>query len=108
MIFDAYGSPRVFQSPFRRRTETVAAGKAIVGALLGGPFYYWRKQAPIEAIILFMAELILFVVSNRAISATAIDSTTPSLILWLGSGLLAPVLLPVCYRRKGWTEIPTF
>lgn len=67
--------------------------------------YYWRKQAPVEALLFLTAELILFVVSNRAISANAIDSTTPSLLLWLGAALLAPVLLPLCYRRKGWTEI---
>ena len=102
----AYSSTRVFESPFLRRTQTVSAGSAILGALFAGPFYYWRKQAPVEALMLFTAELVLFVVSNRAIvSGGAIDSATPGLILWLGAALLAPVLLPMCYRRKGWVEV---
>jgi hypothetical protein len=100
-----YTARRVFQSPFLHRTETVSGGGAVIGALLAGPFYYWKKQAPVEALVLFTAELILFVLSNRAIDSGAFDGTTPSLILWLASALLAPVLLPMCYRRKGWIEI---
>ncbi len=101
-----YTSTRIFESPFLRRTETVSGGAAVIGALLAGPFYYWKKQAPVEALLLFTAELLLFVVSNRAIvNGGAIDSATPSLILWLGAALLAPVLLPMCYRRKGWIEV---
>jgi hypothetical protein len=95
---------RIFRSPFLRRTETVG-GSAVIGALLTGPFYYWRKQAPVEAVVLFTAELVLFLMSNHAISSNAIDSTTPSLILWLASAIAAPVLLPMCYLRKGWIEI---
>jgi hypothetical protein len=107
MSLTDYTATRIFQSPFLRRTETVSAGRAVIGALMAGPFYYWRKKAPVEAVILFTAELVLFVLSNQAISTDAIDSTTPSLLLWLGSALLAPVLLPICYRRKGWIEIAT-
>lgn len=108
MSIGGYTSTRVFQSPFLRRTQTVNAGGAVFGALIGGPFYYWKKQAPIEALVLFTLELVLFVVSNRAIvSVGAVDSATPSLVLWLGAALLAPVLLPMCYRRKGWIEIAT-
>jgi len=101
----AYSSTRIFESPFRRRTETVNGTGAIVGALLSGPFYYWRKQAPVEALILFTAELILLLLSNPDIGRGAVDTATPSLVLWLGAALLAPVLLPMCYRRKGWVEI---
>ena len=103
-LFD-YTRTRIFQSPFLRRTETVNGTGAVIGALLTGPFYYWRKQAPVEAVLLFTAELVLFLMSNHAIGSNAIDSTSPSLVLWLGAALLAPVLLPMCYRRKGWIEI---
>jgi hypothetical protein len=102
-----YTATRVFQSPFLRRSETISGGGAVIGALLTGPFYYWKKQAPVEALILFTIQLVLFVLSNRAIATGAIDSTTPSLVLWLGAALLAPVLLPMCYRRKGWIEVAT-
>jgi hypothetical protein len=102
-----YTATRIFQSPFLRRTQTISGGGAVIGALLTGPFYYWRKQAPVEALILFTIQLILFLLSNRAIVDGTFDTTTPSLVLWLGSALLAPVLLPMCYRRKGWIEIAT-
>jgi hypothetical protein len=103
MNLSDYTGTRIFESPFRRRTEKVGGG-AIVGALLGGPFYYWKKQAPIEAAVLLTAELVLFVLSNRAIG-NALDGTTPSLILWLVSAFAAPVLLPLCYLRKSWIEV---
>ncbi|HEX4112689.1 MAG TPA: hypothetical protein VH020_09160 [Stellaceae bacterium] len=104
MSLSTYTGTRIFQSPFLRRTETVGGG-AVIGALLGGPFYYWKKQAPVEAVVLFTAELVLFLLSNQAINSNAIDSTMPSLILWLVSAFAAPVLLPMCYLRKGWIEI---
>lgn len=103
----AFTSTRVFESPFRGRTETVNGTGAVFGALLTGPLYYWRKQAPVEALILFTAELILFLLSNPNIAQGAVDTATASLVLWLGAALLAPVLLPMCYRRKGWIEIVT-
>ena len=102
-----YTSTRIFQSPFLRRTQTVSSVGAVLGALIGGPFYYWRKQAPIEALVLFTLEVVLILVSNRGLSDRAIDTTTLSLVLWLGAALLAPVLLPMCYRRKGWVEVAT-
>ncbi len=101
----AYTSTRVFESPFRSRTQTVNGTGAMIGALFGGPFYYWRKQAPVEALLLFTAQLILFFLSNPNIGHGAVDTATPSLVLWLGAALLAPVLLPMCYRRKGWIEV---
>jgi hypothetical protein len=102
MTLSDYTGTRIFESPFLRRIEKVSGG-AVIGALLGGPFYYWKKQAPIEAAVLFTAELVLFVLSNQA--GNAMDATIPSLILWLVSALAAPVLLPLCYLRKGWIEI---
>ncbi len=101
----AYSSTRVFESPFRHRTEAVNGTGAVFGALLTGPLYYWRKQAPVEALVLFTAELILFLLSNPDIGQGNVDTATPSLVLCLGAALLAPVLLPMCYRRKGWIEI---
>lgn len=105
MPLNLFTATRVFQSPYLRRTETLSGWRAILGALLSGPFYYWKKQAPVEAAVLFTAELVLFFISNHAISNNAIDGTTPSVILWLASAFAAPVLLPMCYRRKGWVEI---
>ena len=33
------------------------------------------------------------------------DSLDLGTLIWLGFALAAPVLLPACYRRKGWVEI---
>ncbi|MGH6981044.1 MAG: hypothetical protein ACREFC_07535 [Stellaceae bacterium] len=107
MSHGSYTSTRIFQSPFLRRTQTVRGVGAVLGALIAGPLYYWRKQAPIEALVLFTLELVLFLMSNHGISERAIDTTTASLVLWLGAALLAPVLLPMCYLRKGWIEVAT-
>ncbi|HEY5211203.1 MAG TPA: hypothetical protein VIJ42_17320 [Stellaceae bacterium] len=104
MSLSDYTATRVFESPFLRRTEMVS-GSAVISTLLLGPLYYWRKQAPIEATILFTANLILFVVSLQNWSSGPFATSYPGLILWLGSALLAPILLPLCYRRKGWIEI---
>lgn len=104
MTLTDYTATRVFQSPFLRRTETVS-GSAVFGALLSGPFYYWKKKAPVEALLLFTAELVLFVVPNHYLSGDVLGNSYPALILWLGSAVLAPILLPLCYRRKGWMEI---
>jgi hypothetical protein len=105
MSLSDYTATRIFESPFLRRTEKVNGGGAIIGALLGGPFYYLKKQAPIEAAVLLTAELVLFILSSRSTGGTALDGATPSVILWLVSAFAAPVLLPLCYLRKGWTEI---
>jgi hypothetical protein len=105
MSFADYTQTRVFQSPFLRQTQTVS-GSAVIGALLSGPFYYWKKKAPVEALILFTAELVLLVTPNSALGGDVfLGSSWVGLAVWLGAAFLAPVLLPLCYRRKGWIEV---
>jgi hypothetical protein len=104
MSLSDYTATRIFQSPYLRKAETVS-GSAVFKALLGGPFFYWKKQAPVEALVLFTAELVLFLMPSQNWSAGPFGTSYLDLILWLASALLAPVLLPLCYRRKGWIEI---
>jgi hypothetical protein len=33
------------------------------------------------------------------------DGIDVATMIWLGLALAAPILLPACYRRKGWVEI---
>jgi hypothetical protein len=33
------------------------------------------------------------------------DGIDLATMIWLGLALAAPILLPACYRRKGWVEV---
>jgi hypothetical protein len=99
-----YTATRTFQSPFLRQTQTVGGG-AVIGALLSGPFYYWKKKAPVEALLLATAELVMFVTPSQFWGTSLLGMTYPDLVLWVGAAVLAPVLLPLAYRRKGWIEV---
>jgi hypothetical protein len=100
-----YTATRTFRSPYLHQTQTIGSG-AIFGALFSGPFYYWKKKAPVEAVILFTAELVLFLTPNSSLGGDVfLGSSWYGVALWLGAALAAPVLLPMAYRRKGWTEV---
>ncbi|MGH7075878.1 MAG: hypothetical protein ACREFD_17005 [Stellaceae bacterium] len=106
MSLDTYFGNHVYRSPFIGQSQTVSGLGAVFGALFSGPFYYWKKKAPVEALVLFTAELILFVTPNSSLGGDAfLGSSWYGVALWLGAAMLAPVLLPLCYRRKGWTEV---
>ena len=106
MSLDDYTARRTFSSPYLHQTQTISGGGAVIGALLSGPFYYWKKKAPVEALILFTVELVLFVTPNSRLGGDVfLGSSWFGVALWLGAALLAPVLLPLCYRRKGWIEV---
>lgn len=105
-MLESYFSSRRFQSPFLRSIQLVSPLSALWACLLG-PIYYWRKRAPIEAALfgVTMAAL-LFVDDDGDIlgMSTGLDLGS---VIWLVFALAAPVLLPACYRRKGWVELPT-
>ena len=101
-----YVESRKFQSPYLKTTEGVGPLSAL-WALLFGPAYYWRKRAPIEA-LLFACALgaLLFLDPGWNIAGISDDIDIEiGTLLWLSVALAAPVLLPACYRRKGWTEV---
>ena len=105
-MLESYFSSRRFQSPFLRSIQLVSPLSALWACLLG-PIYYWRKRAPIEAALfgVTMAAL-LFVDDDGDIlgMSTGLDLRS---VTWLVFALATPVLLPACYRRKGWVELPT-
>ncbi|HUN49147.1 MAG TPA: hypothetical protein VMU85_21615 [Stellaceae bacterium] len=103
MTLSDYLEPRVFRSPYLRRSESVSGASAL-WALLLGPAYYWRKQAPVEALLLVVLDGVLLLMPD-AILGLGSAGDTLSLLVWLGFGAGAPVLLPACYRRKGWVEV---
>lgn len=103
MTFADYFSRRVFRSPFVGYTEVVSARSALWAFLLG-PVYYWRKRAPIEALLFFIATVPLMGFADVAELLGFPDALDIGTVIWLAFALGAPVLLPACYRRKGWEE----
>jgi hypothetical protein len=103
MTLTDYLEPRVFRSPYLKRTESVS-GSAVLWALLLGPAYYWRKQAPVEALVLFLLDAAIILMPGRIFGIDGVDDAV-GLLVWLGFALGAPALLSICYRRKGWVEV---
>lgn len=103
MLADYFVS-RTFQSPFLHSKVRVSAFCAL-WAFLSGPVYYWRKKAPIEALLFGLALVALLFVDEDSDFLELSDSLDLGTLIWLGFALAAPVLLPACYRRKGWVEI---
>lgn len=95
---------RRFQSPFLSSSETVSPLSA-VWASLCGPVYYWRKRAPIEALLFAAALGSLLLLDEDSDLAGRSDGIDLATMIWLGLALAAPILLPACYRRKGWVEV---
>jgi hypothetical protein len=105
MASEGYFRKRIFRSPLGSQTQSVS-GASIVWALLSGPIYFWRKRAPVEALLLFVAQLILYFVPDETLDGDIADLL--GTLLWLGSALAAPLLLALCYERKGWMEQQPF
>ena len=103
-MLENYFASRRFQSPFLRSMQPVSPLSALWAFLLG-PIYYWRKRAPIEAALFGLAMVALLFVDTDADILGISDGFDLGSAIWLGFALAAPVLLPACYRRKGWVEI---
>ena len=104
MSLEAYFSQRSFESPYMKAREQVGAS-SVLWALLLGPAYYWRKRAPVEALIYFILTVPLVGLSDVAEAAGLSDSIDVGLALWVFFALAAPALLGRCYLRKGWVEV---
>lgn len=104
MSFADYFTERVFRSPYAKITVRVGPG-CVLWALLLGPIYYWRKQAPVEALLLFVTTVPLLGLADLVDLPGLPDVFDFGSIIWVGFAVAAPVLLPLCYRRKGWEEI---
>jgi len=101
-MLEAYFASRRFQSPFQTMAERVSPLSVVLAFLLG-PVYYWRKRAPIEALFFVLAMGMLLFVDDDG-GAQGIAEFDLGSAIWTAFALAAPVLLPACYRRKGWVE----
>lgn len=104
MVLADYFSRRVFRSPFIRYTQTVSGWSAF-WAFLFGPLYYWRKRAPIEALLFLIATAPLVGFADEMELLGISDAFDLGSVIWMVFALAAPVLLPMCYRRKDWEEV---
>ncbi|HXP72737.1 MAG TPA: hypothetical protein VN823_01195 [Stellaceae bacterium] len=100
----SYFASRRFRSPFLGSTERVSPLSAL-WAFLFGPVYYWRKRAPIEALVFALALGSLFLLDEDWDISALSSGMDMDTAIWLGFALAAPALLPACYRRKGWVEL---
>jgi hypothetical protein len=103
MDFSVYSHPHTYRHAIFKQTQTVGRS-AIFWALLSGPFYYWKKGARIEAILLCLSAVPLYMYdsdSSIVSYSTLWDLTT---LVWLISIIGAPVILAASYRRRGWVE----
>jgi hypothetical protein len=103
MDLSIYARPRLFEQPRRGARETVGIW-SVLWALVGGPIYYWKKGAMIEAIVLCVSSTPFWAFAGDGSSAGLAVLQDTTTLIWAASVLLAPVLLTMSYRRRGWTE----
>jgi len=102
-----YSRPRRFQSPAFKKAQVVGV-QSVLWAFIFGPFFYWRKLARAEAVLMALSAAPLLQLSHIGSKYRVSFSEIPyvSAILWAALAALAPVLLVMHYRRKGWVEVP--
>jgi len=103
-VHEGYFTSRRFRSPFLGTTELVGPASALWAFLLG-PVYYWRKRAPIEALLFAVAMGALLLIDEDWDFLGGASDVDLGSVIWLVFALAAPVLLPACYRRKGWVDV---
>ena len=102
-----YSRPRRFQDPLSKITEGVGL-LSVLWSFIFGPFFFWKKGARAEALVVALSAVPLLDVSHIGNKYHVGFSEIPYLspILWAGFAVLAPALLVMHYRRKGWIEVP--
>jgi hypothetical protein len=102
-----YAQPRRFREPSLKITEAVGV-QSVLWALIFGPFFYWKKGAQAEAVLMVLSAAPLLQLSHVGSKYSVGFSEIPyvSAFLWAAFVALAPALLVMHYRRKNWEEIP--
>lgn len=105
MDMSVYSEPRIFEQPHLGKVQVVGIW-SVFGALVAGPFYYWKKGAIIEAILLCVASTPFWAFDSNSslISLAALQDVTT--VIWAVSVAFAPIILMMSYRRRGWVERP--
>src|SRR5207253_1241448 len=95
-----------FEEPFFKTTEVVGI-QSVIWAFLFGPFFFWKKRARAEALLLALATTPILDIdysgSKYSVTLSGLAYLTP--LVWIGFAAFAPVLLIMAYRRKKWPQI---
>ena len=103
-----YARPRSFHEPFLKLTEVVGV-QSCLWTFFFGPFLFWKKGARGLALLMVLSFTPLlhhFEAAPARISIGLSEAPYLSALLWAAWVVMAPVLLVLHYRRKGWVEIP--
>ena len=102
-----YSRPRRFLDPSSKNTEAVGV-QSVLWAFFFGPFFFWMKRAKAEAVLMALSAMPLLQLSHVGSKYSVSFSEIPyvSAVLWATLAALAPILLVMHYRRKGWVEVP--
>jgi hypothetical protein len=102
----SYSRPRCFQDPILKITEMIGV-QSVLWAFIFGPFFYWKKGAQTEAVLMVLSAAPLLQLSHigSKYSVSFFEIPYVSAVLWAAFVALAPVLLVMHYRRKNWEEI---
>lgn len=102
-----YAQQRRFQEPSSKLTEVVGA-QSVLWAFIFGPFFFWKKGAGAEGLLMALCAAPLLEISHIDNKYHVGFSEIPyvSAILWAAFAALAPILLVMHYHRKGWIEVP--
>lgn len=103
MDLSVYSHSRIFEQPHLGNMQVVGIW-SVFWAPIGGPIYYWKKGALIEAIILCIATTPFWAVTGVNSSETVDFLQNASTVIWAIFVLFAPVILMMSYRRRGWDE----
>jgi len=103
-MLTAYFEPHVFRSPYLAVTEKVGAD-AMLWAFLLGPIYFWKKRAPVEALVLLIVNVMLLFAPDDMLGFDFLDGETLTLVFWVICAAATPALLSMCYLRKGWIQL---
>ena len=106
MDLSIYLEPRKFRQPYTERTQIVGVS-SVLWAMLSGPFYFWKKGARSEALLLAVASVpALFADAQHSLVDPNLLADFAS-VAWVAAAALAPLLLMHRYLRQGWVEIST-
>jgi hypothetical protein len=105
MDVSVYSRSRVFEQPHLGKIQVVGIW-SVLWAFIGGPIYYWKKGAVIEAILLCVASTPFWAFDNQISDASLAALRDITTVIWAVSVAFAPVILMMSYRRRGWVERP--
>ena len=93
-----------FRQPALNKVEIVGL-RSIVWTAITGPFYFWKKGALIEGMVMFVLALWIEFADPTVLAVNPDILSDMDWGVWGAFVLLSPILLAWSYRRRGWVEV---